>query len=179
VSWQIAAKPHAQRIICDFYRIAGRRRHFFLAELLFTDSAADDGARIGADADVGFAWSGGGDGAGAGRGQPATGSSATIAKFCSTDSGDFPRSPSLSPTRAREALMMAGAGGAMRATGWRATAIRFQQFGEGARSMSSSLSRFSGWRSRSLSLSDGLTDSTGARDGTRADGGLDRGRRRL
>ena len=28
--------------------------------------------------------------------------------------------------------MMAGAGGAMRATGWRATAIRFQQFGEGA-----------------------------------------------
>jgi hypothetical protein len=26
--------------------------------------------------------------------------------------------------------MMAGAGGAMRATGWRATAIRFQQFGE-------------------------------------------------
>ena len=26
---------------------------------------------------------------------------------------------------------MAGAGGAMRATGWRATAIRFQQFGEG------------------------------------------------
>ena len=27
--------------------------------------------------------------------------------------------------------MIAGAGGAMRATGWRATAIRFQQFGEG------------------------------------------------
>ena len=27
--------------------------------------------------------------------------------------------------------MMADAGGAMRATGWRATAIRFQQFGEG------------------------------------------------
>jgi hypothetical protein len=27
--------------------------------------------------------------------------------------------------------MMAGAGGAMRATGWRATAIRFQQFDEG------------------------------------------------
>ena len=46
-------------------------------------------------------------------------------------------------------------------------------------SMSSSLSRFSGWRSRSLSLGEGLTDSTGARDGTRADGGLDRGRRRL
>ena len=46
-------------------------------------------------------------------------------------------------------------------------------------SMSSSLSRFSGWRSRSLSLGEGLTDSTGARDGTRADAVLDRGRRRL
>src|SRR5271155_4556142 len=46
-------------------------------------------------------------------------------------------------------------------------------------SMSSSLSRFSGWRSRTLSLGEGLTDSTGARDGTRADGVLDRGRRRL
>ena len=45
--------------------------------------------------------------------------------------------------------------------------------------MSSSLSRFSGWRSRSLSLGEGLTDSTGARDGTRADGVLDRGRRRI
>ena len=33
--------------------------------------------------------------------------------------------------------------------------------------------------SRSLSLGEGLTDSTGARDGTRADGVLDRGRRRL
>ena len=46
-------------------------------------------------------------------------------------------------------------------------------------SMSSSLSRFSGWRSRSLSLGEGLPDSTGARDGTCADGVLDRGRRRL
>ena len=36
-----------------------------------------------------------------------------------------------SPTRAREALMKVGVGGAMRVTGWRATAIRFQQFGEG------------------------------------------------
>jgi len=45
-------------------------------------------------------------------------------------------------------------------------------------SLSSFLSRFSGWRSRSLSLGEGLTDSTGARDGTRADGVLDRGRRR-
>ena len=42
-------------------------------------------------------------------------------------------------------------------------------------SMSSSLSRFSGWRSRSLSLGEGLTDLTGPRDGTRADGVLDRG----
>ena len=47
------------------------------------------------------------------------------------------------------------------------------------RSMSSSRSRFSGCRSRSLSLSEGLTDLTGARDGTRAHGVLDRGRRRL
>ena len=38
---------------------AGRRRHFFFAELLLAASAADAGARaIGADADVGFAWSG-------------------------------------------------------------------------------------------------------------------------
>ena len=44
--------------------------------------------------------------------------------------------------------------------------------------MSSSLSRFSGCL-RSLSLGEGLTDLTGARDGTRADGVLDRGRRRL
>ena len=34
-------------------------------------------------------------------------------------------------------------------------------------------------RSRSLSLGEGLPDSTGARDGTRAAGVLDRGRRRL
>ena len=36
--------------------------------------------------------------------------------------------------------MMAGAGGAMRGTGWRATAIRFQQFGEGARCLRRALS---------------------------------------
>jgi hypothetical protein len=40
---------------------------------------------------------------------------------------DASRSPSLSSTRAREALMMAGAGGAMRATGRRATAIGGKQ----------------------------------------------------
>src|ERR1700733_14175991 len=51
------------------------------------------------------------------------------------------------------------------------------QSSEGAwGSMSSSLSRFSGW---TLSLGGGLTDSIGAWDGTRADGVLDRGRRRL
>ena len=55
-----------------------------------------------------------------------------------------PCSPLLLPTRAREALMMAGAGGAMRATGWRATAIRFQQFGEGALYVGL-LSRICGW----------------------------------
>ena len=38
-----------------------------------------------------------------------------------------PRSPLLLPIRACEALMMAGAGGATRARGWRATANRFQQ----------------------------------------------------
>ncbi len=41
--------------------------------------------------------------------------------------------------------MMAGAGGAMRATGWRATAIRFQQFGEGG---SYGIARLSGRRAR-------------------------------
>ena len=46
--------------------------------------------------------------------------------------------------------MMAGAGGAMRATGWRATAIRFQQFGEGGNSTSCSLSRIFGWSARGL-----------------------------
>ena len=39
----------------------------------------------------------------------------------------IPALTQLLTTRAREALMMAGAGGAMRATGRRATAIRFQQ----------------------------------------------------
>jgi hypothetical protein len=54
-----------------------------------------------------------------------------------------------SPTRAREALMIAGAGGAMRATGWRATAIGGGIFKAGS---STSCSRFdiSGWRDRGL-----------------------------
>ena len=55
---------------------------------------------IGADADVAFAWSGGGDGAGADR---ATGSSTTIANFCSTDSGGaLPRSLSAAAAAARK-----------------------------------------------------------------------------
>ncbi len=41
--------------------------------------------------------------------------------------------------------MMAAAGGAMRATGWRATAIRFQQFGEGG---SYGIARLRGRRAR-------------------------------
>ena len=68
---------------------------------------------IGADADVGFGWSGGGDGAGADRAQPATGSSTTDRKICSTVSaastliaplsrarggGDIPASSASRPT---------------------------------------------------------------------------------
>ena len=46
------------------------------------------------------------------------------------------------PVRAKgAALMLAGAGGAMRATGWRATAIRFQQFGEAALTVLARISR--------------------------------------
>ena len=45
--------------------------------------------------------------------------------------------------------MIAGAGGAMRARGWRATAIRFQQFGEGA--LMASLAERSGpWTATSM-----------------------------
>ena len=130
-----------------------------------------------------------------------------------------PRSPLSLTIRAREALMMAGAGGATRARGGARQPSGFNNCDEGlaltlfvthsrvrgaddggrrrrdasygvardstpvsttaVSSMSSSLSRFSGWRSRSLSLGEGLTDSTGARDGTRAVGVMDRGRRRL
>ena len=43
-----------------------------------------------------------------------------------------PRVPSLSSTRAREALMMAGAGGAMRATGGARQPSGFNNCGEGA-----------------------------------------------
>src|ERR1700722_18650351 len=60
----------------------------------------------------------------------ATGWRATAIRFQQLGEGG-PRPSSLSPTRAREALMMAGAGGAMRATGGGAAAIRFQQLGEG------------------------------------------------
>ena len=57
----------------------------------------------------------------------------------------LPALTQLLTTRAREALMMAGAGGAMPATGRRATAIRFQQFGEGG---SDGIARLSGRRAR-------------------------------
>ena len=66
-----------------------------------------------------------------------------------------------------------------RGMGSSTTDRKFRSTDRGTASMSSSLSRFSGWRSQSLSLGEGLTDLTGARDGTRADGVLDRGRRRL
>ena len=46
--------------------------------------------------------------------------------------------------------MMAGAGGAMRATGWRATAIRFQQFGEGALMASLAERTASPWTATSM-----------------------------
>ena len=46
--------------------------------------------------------------------------------------------------------MIVGAGGAMRATGWRATAIRFQQFGEGARMASLAERRASPWTATSI-----------------------------
>ena len=70
--------------------------------------------------------------AGAGGAMRATGWRATATRFQQFGEGG-PRSPFLSPTRAREALMMAGAGGAMRATGWRATATRFNNSVRGAR----------------------------------------------
>ena len=58
---------------------------------------------IGADADVGFAWSGGGDGAGADRAQGATGSSPTDRKICSTVSeGACSRSLSAAAAAARK-----------------------------------------------------------------------------
>ena len=88
---------------------------------------------IGADADVGFAWSGGGDRAGADRAQGATGSSTTFGKSAALTAGDQCRA--LSP-----------------------------DFPAGARGLYP-------WR--------GAAGLTGARDGTRADGVLDRGRRRL
>ena len=46
--------------------------------------------------------------------------------------------------------MMADAGGAMRATGWRATAIRFQQFGEGALMASLAERTASPWTATSM-----------------------------
>ena len=62
-----------------------------------------------------------------------------------------PRSPLSLTTRAREALMMAGAGGATRAMGWRATATRVTTTAMGGLLMASPLSgaRARGQRSHS------------------------------
>ena len=71
---------------------AGRRRHFFLAELLFADSGSGRRWSSGGrgdrwcDADVGFAESWAALGRRR-RAQRATGSSTTDRKICSTDSG--------------------------------------------------------------------------------------------
>ena len=65
--------------------------------------------------------------------------------------------------------MMAGAGGAMRATGWRATAIRFQQFGEGGLYAVLSLPNFRLPHSRSLSLCAAARRTTPAASATGAD----------
>ena len=72
--------------------------------------------------------------------------------------------------------MMSAAAGAARATGSSATDRKFYStyVGPAFHHFSHPLAR-----SRSLSLGEGLPDSTGARDGTRAAGVLDRGRRRL
>ena len=56
---------------------------------------------------------------------------------------------------------------------------KFCSTDSGTYSMSNSLSRFSGGACGLYPLGQGLPDFTGARDGTRADGVLDRGRRRL
>ena len=174
-------------------------------------SGADAGARaIGADVDVGFAWSGRRRWC---RRRSSAASYRVIdndRKFRSTDSGsqcralspDFPAGarglyPLARGCRIRPARGMAPAlmvcwiaggagffflallpGGAVELPGRSRPAPGVVGIRWGG-SMSSSLSRFSGWRSRSLSLGEGLPDSTGARDGTRADGVLDRGRRRL
>ena len=63
--------------------------------------------------------------------------------------------------------MMAGAGGAMPATGWRATAIRFQQFGEGYAVLS--LPNFRLPRSWTLSLSAAARRTTPAASAAGAD----------
>ncbi len=92
---------------------------FFLADCC-SQIRGDDGARAsGADADVG------------GRRRGEVQGRRLSAGLLRGAAGGPPALTQLLPTRAREALMMAGAGGAMRATGRRATAIRFRQFGEG------------------------------------------------
>ena len=72
--------------------------------------------------------------------------------------------------------MMAGAGGAMRATGWRATAIRFQQFGEGVRLSRSRPERW--WRLATLKDQRKIPALTISLTHSRARGADDGGRRR-
>jgi hypothetical protein len=157
---------------------------------------ADAGARaIGADAAVGFAWSGG-DGAGAGRGQAATGSGddniSDLSVCCFSIVGIAAPATSQAQYAINMSLVTCTQYLAMPQdqsrifsawmSGWfnRKTGYTYVNLEAYTSSLSRfSGSQFSGWRSRSLSLGEGLTDSTGARDGTRADGVLDRGRRRL
>ena len=91
------------------------------AELLFADSGMELG-RSGRSMLISA-------GAG-GQAQPATGSSTKDRKICSTDSGGrFSVNRFSLPSRACARGWGAddGTGGAVRATGWRATAIPFQQ----------------------------------------------------
>ena len=152
---------------------------------------ADAGARaIGADAAVGFAWSGG-DGAGAGRGQAATGSGddniSDLFVCCFSIVGIAAPALSQAQYAINMSLVTCTQYLAMPQdqsrifsawmSGWFNRKNRYTYLNL-AEAYTSSLSRFSGsqfsgWRSRSLSLGEGLTDSTGApRDGTRADGVL-------
>jgi hypothetical protein len=85
-------RSQQRRRRADLLEPAGRRcgcwptSTFHFSGIVVGRFGGDDGARaIGADADVGFAWSGGGDGAS--RAQPATGSSTTDRKICRTDRG--------------------------------------------------------------------------------------------
>ena len=76
---------------------------------------------------------GGGDGGGAGRGQGGTGSSATIAKFCSTDSGAaaFTILPVVTRARARGGAPMMALAARCELRGGARQHSRFNNCGEG------------------------------------------------